>query len=106
MITDEQADWLTQTLYTNGWARVMKPAIAQRADSAINALCKPPSERDGDCKGMSDDALRTRIVECKYILFAFEQEVTVNRMNRQREELSRQDNGGRVASTEANPVSP
>ena len=101
MITDQQAEWLTQTLYTNGWTQVIKPSIAQRANSAIKALCQAPTNREGDCKGMTDDALRARISECEYILMVFEQEVTVNRVNRQRDELSRQNNG--LEPSAANP---
>ena len=101
MISDQQADWLSQTLFTPGWTQVVKPMIAQRGSVAIQALCKPQGQREGDCKDLSDDALRARIAECEYVLNYFEQQVTVNRMNRQREELSRQ-NGDRIVPTGTN----
>jgi hypothetical protein len=88
MVTDTDADALTQMMYTDGWNKVVKPWFANRANSAIKALCIAPEQREGDAKGLSDDALRSRIRECEYLLFGFQNEVTVNRMNRQREALA------------------
>jgi hypothetical protein len=86
MLSDEQCDKLTVTLQTGGWREVMVPVIAKQGQDAIKALCIPLANREGVWKGVSDDGIRGALSVYEYILSAFQNEVTVNRANKQRED--------------------
>lgn len=87
-LTDEQCDKLVVMLQTSGWREVFLPIVAQRGQMRIKALCLPPGRREGINKDMSDEAIRGALEELEYVLSAFQNEVTVNRANRQRDELA------------------
>ena len=85
MLSNEQCDKLAVTLQTSGWREVMMPIIAQQGQAAIKALCIPLVNREGTWKGVSDDGIRGALGVYEYVLSAFQNEVTVNRTNQQRE---------------------
>lgn len=94
MLNDEQCDKIAATLGTNGWREVFIPVISQRGQAGIKALCTSLEERDGIWKNKSDEYIRGALSVYEYVLSAFQNEVTVNRGNRQRE----QANGEGVAN--------
>jgi hypothetical protein len=88
MLSDEQCEKLAPMLQGSGWREVVVPVIAQQGQSAIKALCIPLANREGVWKGVSDDGIRGALGVYEYVLSAFQNEVTVNRANKQREEAN------------------
>ena len=94
MLNNDQCEKLMVMLETGGWKEVFTPVVAQRGQSGIKALCVTLEEREGVWKGKSDEYIRGALSVYEYVLSAFQNEVTVNRGNRQRE----QANGEGVAN--------
>lgn len=100
MITDEAAQKLRILFATSGWNDVIHVAGQQRAKEALRVLAMNPDERKesgGQFKNKTDDQLRQIMAEADWYLLGWRNELTVYDMNRQREELSRQQNGPGMA---------
>lgn len=93
MLSEEEIGKLRLTLVTGGWNDVIKPRIQKRAHDAIKALVLTPPERTGEYKNLSDDAIRSRITECEFMLAVWNNEIVVFEGNRRRDELERQNDG-------------
>lgn len=93
MLNEDQIQKIKLTLASGGWNDVMKPAIANRGNAALKQLVLSPSEREGEYKGMDDNAIRARIREAEWMLSAWTNEVTVFELNRRRDELEAEGGG-------------
>lgn len=103
-LTGEQLDLVRSLLVSEGWNKVMKPALENRGRKAIKALTMTRAERAKDMPGSpfdtEDDVLRAIIRECEWMMTVWSNEIAVDEHNRRRDELDRQDV---VGNARANP---
>lgn len=94
MLSPGQIQMVRLTLTTDGWTKVMLPALQQRVLLATKSLCLTRSERAVQYKGsdydVEDDVLRAMIRDVEWMTFAWVNEIRVHDQNRQRDELVRQ----------------
>lgn len=95
-LTEDQIQIVRQGLASSFWNEVMRPVIANRANTALRALTLFPSERKGDWAGMSDDQIRAVVKECEWMLTAWTNEIAVYEHNRRLEELDAEQNGANL----------
>ncbi len=95
-LTEDQAQKLRVGLMSGAWREIMQPAIANRAQAAIKALCLMGDERKthgGAFKELSDDELRATIRECEWHLTVWQNELKVFDFNKAQDDFQRQGNG-------------
>jgi hypothetical protein len=96
MLDGTQVDKIRLVLSSTGWNDVMKPALLNRGKNAVKALCVAPSEREGEFKGSTDEALRAAIRETEWMVSVWSNEIVIFEHNRRLEEESQ--NGSPAAN--------
>ena len=100
-LNEEQIEKLRLTTSTAGWNDVILPIVAGRGRQAIEALLLDPSERGGEFKNMSDDAIRARARAVEWLLAVLRNELAAATHNRRLDELDRQ--AAAEAATQGSP---
>lgn len=102
MLTPEEVDKVKLTMRTAGWNEVIIQRVADRIRTKIKILLTHPSERRESER--EDNVLRAAIQELQWMVECWDAEVQAAEMNRQADELRREQENASAEGFGAVPL--
>lgn len=93
IFSEEELNSLRQVVYSDGWTKIIRPALLKRGSEAMKSLLLSRAERSKKYAGSEfdteDDVLRAMVRNVEWLAAAFSNEVLIAEHNRRLDELQR-----------------